>query len=197
MSDHMREKLGGRRTLGLLASVVVLGAILEGIGRLAGRVDSGRSLEEEGVPVEVATAIRSDISDPVSPRERSHVALLVVPREAVVQTAGGTAVVLYRSGRACAVPVTTGAANDSFAELLSGVREGDTVITAACGPIRDGDPVRVLTEAFPGDDERCREWESAAPSVVRTTHAERPRVPSPLEAEGTPENNSSLFMKGR
>lgn len=117
-------------------------------------------------------------------RTETAVALLVVPRGAVLRREGRTSVFLCRDGRVVMVPVSTGLSNETFAEILSGLREGDTVVTASRRPVADGSKIRIVDE------------KTGASIVVRTGHAQRKRDPSPLEAEAKPDFISSLFLKG-
>ena len=58
-------------------------------------------------------------------------------------------VFVFRSGRAEFVPIKVGIAGDKYFEVLSGLKEGDQVITGPYNSVRgmaDGDPVKVETK---------------------------------------------------
>ena len=62
-------------------------------------------------------------------------------------------VFVARQGRAVFVPVTTGIAGERYFEALSGVTEGDLVITGPFSEVRnldDGDRVRIDTDTARG-----------------------------------------------
>ncbi|GHV28373.1 hypothetical protein AGMMS4952_11850 [Spirochaetia bacterium] len=67
---------------------------------------------------------------------------LVIPRSAVKNYNGDSTVyIIDENSVARRVPVTLGLTNDSDARIVSGLKEGDRVITA--GSITDGSPVRI------------------------------------------------------
>jgi HlyD family secretion protein len=57
-------------------------------------------------------------------------------------------VFVARNGKAAFVPVTTGIAGERYFEVLSGLQEGDEVITgpfASVRSLREGDAVNITT----------------------------------------------------
>lgn len=69
---------------------------------------------------------------------------LLVPVEAVTETARGPAVRVMAGGRPRTVPVRLGLRNDRVAEVLSGLREGDQVVLA------EYDPAAAASQGFGG-----------------------------------------------
>ncbi len=67
-----------------------------------------------------------------------HPQALAVPERATFRHNGGWAVFTVRSGRAQLTPVTAGLRNDDWAEILSGVKPGDTVIAEPKNHLADG-----------------------------------------------------------
>ena len=70
--------------------------------------------------------------------------ILTIPRVALLEDEGETAVYVVRADKAARVPVKLGYTTGEFAEILSGVKEGDRVITAGKVAVRDGTEVQVL-----------------------------------------------------
>ncbi len=57
--------------------------------------------------------------------------VVMVPNAAVKTTNGQTTVSIMKNGKVSSVDVTAGVANDSDTEIVSGVNEGDTVVTGS------------------------------------------------------------------
>ena len=70
--------------------------------------------------------------------------ILTIPRVALLEDEGETAVYVVRGNKAARIPVKLGYTTGEFAEILSGVNEGDRVITAGKVAVRDGTEVQVL-----------------------------------------------------
>ena len=70
--------------------------------------------------------------------------ILTIPRVALLEDEGETAVYVVRANKAARIPVKLGYTTGEFAEILSGVKEGDRVITAGKVAVRDGTEVQVL-----------------------------------------------------
>ena len=70
--------------------------------------------------------------------------ILTIPRVALLEDEGETAVYVVRADKAARVPVKLGYTTGEFAEIISGVKEGDRVITAGKVAVRDGTEVQVL-----------------------------------------------------
>jgi len=74
---------------------------------------------------------------------------LTVPRDALIEGDGETAVFAVRDGKAVRVPVQVGFVTGGFAEIRSGLAEGDGVVTVGKVTLRDGATVEVVNG---GDD---------------------------------------------
>jgi membrane fusion protein (multidrug efflux system) len=72
---------------------------------------------------------------------------LTIPRAALLEDEGDTAVYTVRDKKAVRVPVTLGYVNGELAEIRSGLKEGEPVITAGKVAVRDGTAVEVLNAA--------------------------------------------------
>ena len=70
--------------------------------------------------------------------------ILTVPRVALLDDEGETAVYVVRGNKAARIPVKLGYTTGEFAEILSGLKDGDQVITAGKVAVRDGTEVQVL-----------------------------------------------------
>lgn len=64
--------------------------------------------------------------------------VLLVPLEAVVKRGGRSFVRTMVDGKMTQVPVTTGLANDTVIEIVSGLKEGDTVVTSTTSSQQSG-----------------------------------------------------------
>lgn len=69
---------------------------------------------------------------------------LTVPRSALLQDAGETAVFTVRDSKAVRVPIEIGHLSGELAEVRKGLDEGDQVVTAGKVALRDGAAVEVL-----------------------------------------------------
>ena len=69
---------------------------------------------------------------------------LTVPRAALLQDAGETAVFTVRDSKAVRVPIEIGHLSGELAEVRKGLDEGDQVVTAGKVALRDGAAVEVL-----------------------------------------------------
>jgi membrane fusion protein (multidrug efflux system) len=69
---------------------------------------------------------------------------LTIPRTALLEDAGESAVFAVRDGAAVRVPIELGYVNGELAEIRSGLNEGDSVVTAGKVTLRDGIKVEVL-----------------------------------------------------
>jgi membrane fusion protein (multidrug efflux system) len=72
---------------------------------------------------------------------------LTIPRTALIEDEGDTAVYTVRAKKAVRVPVQLGYVNGELAEIRAGLKEGDAVITAGKVAVRDGTEVEVLNAA--------------------------------------------------
>lgn len=72
---------------------------------------------------------------------------LTVPRNALMEDQGETAVFAVRESKAVRVPVQIGYLSGDLAEIRSGLAEGESVVTAGKITLRDGTKVEVLNAA--------------------------------------------------
>ena len=71
-------------------------------------------------------------------------ATLAVPRRSVVSDAGERYVFVAEADTVRQVGVSVGYEDEEYAEVLTGIAEGDTVVTAGVGGIRTGTKVKML-----------------------------------------------------
>ena len=69
---------------------------------------------------------------------------IVIPRAALLEGEGDPAVFTVRAGKAQRVPVKLGYVDGAWAELVSGLKLGEPVVTAGKVALRDGSAVQVL-----------------------------------------------------
>jgi membrane fusion protein (multidrug efflux system) len=74
---------------------------------------------------------------------------LTIPRTALLEDAGESAVFAVRDGAAVRVPIELGYINGELAEVRGGLEEGDSVVTAGKVTLRDGSKVEVLNAPKP------------------------------------------------
>jgi RND family efflux transporter MFP subunit len=75
---------------------------------------------------------------------------LVVPRNAILDIEGRRGVFVDNGGRAAFQPVEVGLQDDRQAEILSGLREGQKVVTTGAAAVREGDPILIAGETQSG-----------------------------------------------
>ena len=73
--------------------------------------------------------------------------VLTIPRIALLEDEGETAVYVIRGNKAVRVPVKLGYVNGSVAEVVSGLKDNEKVVTAGKVAIRDGSEVTVINNA--------------------------------------------------
>jgi membrane fusion protein (multidrug efflux system) len=74
---------------------------------------------------------------------------LTLPRNALLEENGESAVYVVRGKKAVRVPVQLGYINGEVAEIRAGVKEGEQVITAGKVAVRDGSEVEVIGQPKP------------------------------------------------
>lgn len=79
-------------------------------------------------------------------------AVLVVPRNAVVDLEGTRGVFMAADNKARFMPVQIGLQDDQHAEIREGLHEGDKVITTGAGALRDGDTIILAGQPPRGGD---------------------------------------------
>jgi membrane fusion protein (multidrug efflux system) len=70
---------------------------------------------------------------------------IAVPSEAIVPEMGSNKVFVYRSGKAEPVDVITGIRTEKEVQILSGLYEGDTILTSGTLQLRKGSAVKIAT----------------------------------------------------
>lgn len=70
---------------------------------------------------------------------------LTVPTQCVTQDIKGEKIFLYKNGKAIPADIKTGIRTDTEIQIISGVNEGDTVITSGIIQLRPGAPVKIST----------------------------------------------------
>ena len=73
----------------------------------------------------------------------SEATYIAIPTEAIVPEVDGKSVWIKRNGKAELTPVETISRNERFVEVVSGVHEGDTILTGGLMRLRDGMGVNV------------------------------------------------------
>lgn len=81
---------------------------------------------------------------------RSNPQALLVPIQAVVTQENKDMVYVLRDGRAYRRLVQKGLTQDTFVEIIQGLKAGEQVITAGHGFLKDGSPVRLVSKAEKG-----------------------------------------------
>jgi membrane fusion protein, multidrug efflux system len=71
--------------------------------------------------------------------------VLTLPRTALIEDEGESAVYVVRDKKAVRVPVKLGYVDGEMVEVTSGLKENEKVITAGKVAVRDGTEVEVLT----------------------------------------------------
>lgn len=74
---------------------------------------------------------------------QEYAASIMIPTEAVIPELGGKKVFVARGGTAQSVAVETGIRQEATIQVLSGLSEGDTLITSGILQLRSGSPVNV------------------------------------------------------
>lgn len=72
---------------------------------------------------------------------------LTVPREALIEGDGETAVFVVREGKAARVPVQVGYLDGSLAEIRAGLEDGEQVVTLGKATLREGARVEAVNAA--------------------------------------------------
>lgn len=97
---------------------------------LEGKSQNGVTTYDVEVRIEGSEGVRSGMTATASIHVDGRQNALLVPVEALSETANGPTVRVLDGGQPRAVPVKIGLRNDRYAEVLSGLREGDRVVVA-------------------------------------------------------------------
>lgn len=76
---------------------------------------------------------------------------LVVPEESLIPQGQQMVVMKVEEGKAKMAPVTVGIRKNAYAEIVSGIKAGDVVITAGHMKVFEGMPVQPMPAAAPGE----------------------------------------------
>lgn len=126
------DALPGRRFAGVLDRISPVVDPATGTFRATAFFDSGEGALKPGMfgRIQVVYERRADV--------------LTVPRQALLEDEAEPAVYVVVDGKAVRTPVRLGYMNGAFAEVVDGLEEGDTVVTAGKVAIRDGSRVQVI-----------------------------------------------------
>jgi membrane fusion protein (multidrug efflux system) len=106
---------------------------------------NGRSLLARGELANPGAALRTGMFAKARVVLRDSPAALMIPEEAIVPVGQDSFVYRIDEGKASRVPVRIGLRQDSRVEVVSGLKEGDTVVTAGQLRLqRDGQEVRII-----------------------------------------------------
>ena len=77
----------------------------------------------------------------------THKDVLIIQKKSLILESDRDQVYIYREGKAHKVTLETGFASGENMEVLSGLNEGDLVVTAGQDGLREGLPLRIPEEA--------------------------------------------------
>lgn len=134
-SDVAKVKAGQKVTLtfdsipdvtftGKIAGINKLGSVSGGVTSYPATIEFDSSSDQILPNMSVSGSIITNIKDDV----------ISVPSTAVITTPNSTSVRELKNGQITNVPVTVGISSDTDTEIVSGVNEGDEVVTAVINP---------------------------------------------------------------
>lgn len=145
------EREMGRLKAGLPLRMVVdavPGKVFEGkVDRVSPVMDSNSGTFRVVCAFENAPELRPGMFGRIEVVYDQRQDALTVPRVALLEDEGEPAVYLVKGSKAQRRPVEIGYSNGEFAEIRSGLKEGDQVVTAGKVAIRDGTDVQVIESA--------------------------------------------------
>jgi len=128
----------------------VPGRIFEGkVDRVSPVMDSGSGTFRVVAAFDNAPELRPGMFGRIEVVYDQRDDALTVPRVALLEDEGEPALFVVRGTKAHRVPVKIGFSNGELAEVVSGVKEGDLVITAGKVAVRDGTEVQIISNAAP------------------------------------------------
>jgi membrane fusion protein (multidrug efflux system) len=119
------------------------------VDRISPVVDSGSGTFRVVCAFEGGGTLRPGMFGRIEVVYDERVDALTMPRVALLDDEGEPAVFVVRDGKAVRVPVELGYVNGELAEVRSGLKEGEDVVTAGKVAIRDGSEVEVINPAAP------------------------------------------------
>ena len=148
---NVPEREMGRLKAGLPLRMVVdavSGQVFEGkVDRISPVVDAGSGTFRVVCAFDNAPALRPGMFGRIEVVYDQRQDALTVPRIALLEDEGEPAVYVVRGKKAQRVPVQLGYTNGELAEIRSGLKQGDRVVTAGKVAIRDGSEVQVIPTA--------------------------------------------------
>jgi len=114
------------------------------VDRVSPVVDSGSGTFRVVCAFDGANKLRPGMFGRVEIVYDQRADVLTLPRTALLEDEGESAVYVVRNKKAVRVPVQLGYLDGEVAEVRSGVKEGDQVITAGKVAVRDGTEVEVI-----------------------------------------------------
>ena len=148
---NVPEREMGRLKAGLplrMSVDAVPGQVLEGkVDRVSPVVDAGSGTFRVVCAFDNAPALRPGMFGRIEVVYDQRQDALTVPRIALLEDEGEPAVYVVRDKKAVRTPVQLGYTNGEIAEIRSGLKEGDAVVTAGKVAVRDGTEVEVIPSA--------------------------------------------------
>jgi HlyD family secretion protein len=124
-------------------------------------------------PKDTTGSLRAGMFVTLNVTVASFAQAVLVPNAAVVQQGSQSVVFTVTNNQAHLTPVSVGVVDDNNAQILSGVKAGDTLVTSNQSNLTDGSAVRVVGTGGAGSQ--------AAPGAAAATPASRGQAPA-----GTP-----------
>lgn len=122
------DATGNKTFTGKVATVDNIGAVTSGVTNykvlIAFDTDAPGVLPNMAASAKIITNVKNDV--------------VLVPTAAVQTTGGQATVRIMKNGNPVSVPVEVGDSNDTQTEIISGVNEGDTVVTSITNPTTTG-----------------------------------------------------------
>ena len=123
------------------------GKVFEGrVDRVSPVVDAGRGTVRVVAAFEGSSELRPGMFGRIEVVYDERPDALTLPRTALLEENGETAVYVVRDKKAVRVLVQLGYVNGEIAEVRSGLQEGEQVITAGKVAVRDGSEVEIIGE---------------------------------------------------
>jgi len=115
------------------------------VDRVAPVVDSGSGTFRVVLAFDSASVLQPGMFGRIKIDYDQRADALVVPRSALLDDENDPAVFAVRNGKASRVPVKLGYTDGAWAEVRTGLRQGDQVVTAGKVALREGSAVQVIS----------------------------------------------------
>lgn len=122
------DAFSGKTFTGKIASININGVVSSGVSNYPATIIFDSAPENIYQSMAVSATIITDVKDNV----------ILVPNGAVQTNNGESTVRVLRNGQVTQVSITVGQANDTQTEIVSGISEGDTVVTGTTVPTGTG-----------------------------------------------------------